>query len=62
MLAQLLRADLVDELCLTTAPMLLGGGILGLLADQPLPDARRWQLAALHRDANHLFSFYRRAT
>lgn len=60
LLAQLLDADLIDELCLTVAPVLLGGAAIGLLADHDLVKARPWELVGLHRDADHLFTRYRR--
>ena len=60
LLGQLLQEDVVGEFCLTTSPLLLGGGTLGLVADLPLPAPRRWQLTGLHQDADHLFSRYQR--
>ncbi len=39
LLRSLLFAGLLDELCCTTAPRLVGTGHRSLLGDQPLPDS-----------------------
>ncbi len=60
LLGDLAVADLVDECCLTIAPMLLGSLATKLLPI-PLADSMRWELAAARLDGSHLFTRYRRA-
>ncbi|MBM9467072.1 pyrimidine reductase family protein [Nakamurella leprariae] len=62
LLAGLLAADLLDELCLTVAPLLAGpGGERLLPADAvPAPGSRRWQLRDRHDEDDLLFLRYRR--
>jgi riboflavin biosynthesis pyrimidine reductase len=61
LLGSLVAADLLDECCLTIAPMLLGSGaqpMLPVAIDNP----RRWQLVTARVDGHHLFTRYRRAS
>lgn len=62
LLGRLVAAELVDELCLTTAPMMLGAGAGALLGDTALARAAGWRLETLHVDGDQLFSHYRRTT
>ena len=61
LLGNLVAADLLDECCLTIAPMLLGSGaqpMLPVAIDNP----GRWDLVAARVDGHHLFTRYRRAS
>ncbi|NNG37639.1 dihydrofolate reductase family protein [Nakamurella aerolata] len=65
LLGRLVRDGLLDELCLTIAPYLLGTGTtMALLGGTDLadtdPTAEPWQLASLLAESNHLFARYRR--
>ncbi len=55
----LLADDLVDDLCLTLAPTLLGSGATPLVAG-PIGDPRPWTLADAWISGDHLFTRYRR--
>lgn len=55
LLAQLGSAGLLDELCLTTAPVLVGGTAGRILAGPEL-DERPWHLAHLLMDHDSLFA------
>ena len=60
LLGSLVAAGLVDELCLTVAPLALGSSAVPLLPvviAQPV----RWELLAARIDGDHLFTRYRRA-
>jgi riboflavin biosynthesis pyrimidine reductase len=59
LLGDLAIANLVDECCLTIAPMLVGSRSTRLLPI-PLSDAVRWELAMARIDGSHLFTRYRR--
>lgn len=59
LLGDLVAADLLDECCLTIAPMLLGSRATRLLP-VPLDDAVHWELAAARLAGDHLFTRYRR--
>ena len=59
LLSDLAAADLIDECCLTIAPMLLGAGASPMLPG-PLPHPIRWELAAARLNGDHLFTRYRR--
>jgi riboflavin biosynthesis pyrimidine reductase len=59
LLAQLVAAGRLDELCLTFAPLLAGGDVtLRILAGQPLDPPRPLHLAHLLEDDGFLFSRY----
>lgn len=58
LLSQLVEADLLDELCLTLSPVLLGGDAQRVL-DGP-PTGRELALAGVRQDGDHLFLRYRR--
>jgi riboflavin-specific deaminase-like protein len=60
LLAQLLAADLVDELCLTIAPALVGAGAGRIVVgDDGFDQMRRMRLADLFRDGDdYLFARY----
>ena len=47
LLHALLTAELLDELCYTSAPALVGSGRRNLLGDQPLPDPISLRLTAI---------------
>jgi len=55
----LAAADLVDECCLTIAPMMLGARAQPLLP-VTIDDPVRWALVAARVAGNHLFTRYRR--
>jgi riboflavin biosynthesis pyrimidine reductase len=55
LLAQLGSAGLLDELCLTTTPVLVGGSAGRILAG-PALDGRPWHLAHLLMDHDSLFA------
>lgn len=55
LLAQLAAAGVLDELCLTTAPVLVGGSAGRILAGPDL-DGRPWHLAHLLTDEDSLFA------
>lgn len=53
--AQLLKAGVVDELCLTTSPV-LGGNVLPLFGTDPLPEKRLALTQLLADDASALYA------
>ncbi len=57
LLGELLRAGLVDELCLTLAPLLVADPVR-LLPDRALPEPRTMTLASVLEDGGHLFLRY----
>jgi riboflavin biosynthesis pyrimidine reductase len=60
--AGLLAADLVDELCLTLAPMVAGGGHHRLTPDVPIDHPHRYRIERLlEADDGFLFARYARA-
>jgi riboflavin biosynthesis pyrimidine reductase len=59
LLGHLAEADLLDELCLTTSPV-LAGGQAGRIVDSPWPGAARLSLAHVLADDGFLFSRYLR--
>jgi riboflavin-specific deaminase-like protein len=59
LLRSLLFADLLDELCCTTAPLLVGGGHRSLLGDQPFPEAIALRLTAVLEGDGMLLARYR---
>ncbi|MET0865109.1 MAG: pyrimidine reductase family protein [Nakamurella sp.] len=60
LLGQLIAQGLVDECCLTIAPLMLGSNATSLLPID-LPDPSRWELADARLGGHHLFTRYRRA-
>lgn len=60
LLGDLAAADLVDECCLTIAPILLGSRASRLLPVE-LAGPVRWELEAARLDGDHLFTRYRRS-
>jgi riboflavin biosynthesis pyrimidine reductase len=59
LLGSLVAADLLDECCLTIAPLLLGSGTQPMLP-VALHDPARWRLMGARVDGDHLFTRYRR--
>lgn len=57
--AQMLAADLVDEVCLTLAPR-FPAGTVGRLAHGPMADLEPWSLAHIAEDAGYVFLRYLR--
>jgi riboflavin biosynthesis pyrimidine reductase len=62
LLRSLLAADLLDELCYTSAPTLVGMGHRSLLGDQPCPDAFSLRLIAVLEGDGMLLSRYQCCT
>lgn len=60
LLGELAAAALLDECCLTIAPMMLGSAANPLLPVE-LPDALDWELVGARIDGHHLFTRYRRS-
>ena len=59
--SELLAAERVDELCLTLAPVIAGGGHHRLTADGPLPQPQRFTVGRLlEADDGYLFARYLR--
>ena len=58
--SELLAADRVDELCLTLAPIVAGGGHRRLTADQPLEPQRFALVRLLEADDGYLLARYLR--
>ena len=58
LLSQLVAADLLDEICLTTAPLLIGGAVRQI-AKKPLHGVARCTLSQLCEDHDYLFARYR---
>ncbi len=59
LLGQLVAADLLDELCLTSAPLLVGGSGPSLSGADDL-DTAAWTLLGLARSQDHVFTRYQR--
>jgi riboflavin-specific deaminase-like protein len=57
---QLLAADLVDELCVTTAPLVVGGGAARIVHGAPVEPPPRLRLLALLEEGEFLFARYGR--
>lgn len=57
LLAELVAAGRLDELCLTLAPLLVGGSAPRILSG-PAIDARHWRLAQLLEEDDVLFTRY----
>ncbi|MBO0803494.1 MAG: pyrimidine reductase family protein [Nocardiopsaceae bacterium] len=60
LLGQLAAAGLLDELCLTIAPVLAGPGAPGIVEGAPFPAAARLSLASLLEEDGTLFCRYLR--
>jgi riboflavin biosynthesis pyrimidine reductase len=58
LLGQLAAAGLLDELCLTIAPVLAGPGTPGIVSGAPFPAAQRLRLAGLLEEDGTLFCRY----
>lgn len=59
LLGALAAVDLLDECCLTIAPMLLGSGAAPLLPVR-LKESAAWSLHSARVDGDHLFTRYRK--
>jgi len=57
---QLATAGLLDEVCLTLSPLLVGGDAKRILAGPGLPGGQRWRLCSLCEQDGFLFFRYRR--
>ncbi|WP_164479130.1 pyrimidine reductase family protein [Nakamurella antarctica] len=63
LLGLMVAAGMVDELCLTTAPLLIGNASsTTLLGDTELPAPAKWTLASLLMGSGQLFSRYVRSS
>ncbi|MEV7022071.1 pyrimidine reductase family protein [Kitasatospora sp. NPDC093558] len=60
LLGQLAAADLLDELCLSLAPLITGGDAPRIIHDAGMPDARRMRLVSLIEQKGFLFTRYLR--
>ncbi|MER6301089.1 pyrimidine reductase family protein [Kitasatospora sp. NPDC001539] len=60
LLGQLAAADVVDELCLSLAPLLTGGDAPRILRDAEMPDVQRMRLVSLIEQKGFLFTRYLR--
>ncbi|MFF7455318.1 pyrimidine reductase family protein [Kitasatospora sp. NPDC008115] len=60
LLGQLAAEDLLDELCLSLAPLLTGGDAPRVLHDAQLPDVQRMRLVSLIEQEGFLFTRYLR--
>lgn len=58
LLAQLVGASVLDELCLTVSPLLAGGGALRILGGSPLPEPAPLALATVVEDDGFLLLRY----
>ncbi len=62
LLGSLVSLGLLDELCLSISPLLVGKSSgPGLIGGTHLPEPIKWTLAGLHSGTNSLFARYRRA-
>jgi riboflavin biosynthesis pyrimidine reductase len=59
LLAELLHAEQLDELCLTLAPM-VGGDPSRIVADAPRPELTRFELAQLATAGDEIYLRYLR--
>jgi riboflavin biosynthesis pyrimidine reductase len=59
--AELAAVDLLDEVCLTVAPLLVGGDASRILAGPPLEPAARFELTSILTADGYLFLRYRRS-
>ena len=60
LLAELVTADLLDELCLTLAPVLVAGAGVRILRGPPVPELVRLPLASVLEEDGYLFLRYAR--
>lgn len=60
LLGQLAAADLLDELCLSLAPLITGGDAPRIIHDAEMPDVRRMRLVSLIEQKGFLFTRYLR--
>ncbi|MPY63846.1 pyrimidine reductase family protein [Streptomyces spongiae] len=60
LLGQLVAADVLDELCLTVAPMLTAGDAQRIAGGPSVAVPKRFELVSLLEEAGFLFSRYRR--
>ncbi|MFI1732847.1 pyrimidine reductase family protein [Streptomyces acidicola] len=60
LLGQLVAADVLDELCLTLAPMLTAGDAQRIAGGPSVAVPKRFELVSLLEEAGFLFSRYRR--
>lgn len=58
--ADLIAADLVDQLCLTVAPLLAGAGESRIVRGRPAPEPRRMDLASVLAEDGFTMLRYRR--
>lgn len=58
LLRRLVAEDLLDDLCLTVAPLLSAGGAAPILEGDGLPDPARLTLRDVHRAGDHLLLHY----
>ncbi|WP_445151179.1 dihydrofolate reductase family protein [Baekduia sp. Peel2402] len=58
LLRRLIAEDLLDDLCLTVAPLLAAGGAPSILEGDVLPEVPRLHLRDVHRADDHLFLHY----
>jgi riboflavin biosynthesis pyrimidine reductase len=58
LLRRLVAEDLLDDLCLTVAPLLAAGGAPSILEGDVLPATPRLTLRDVHRADDHLFLHY----
>ncbi len=56
LLSAFVAQGLLDELCLTTSPLLLGGEGGRILGREPIPDQPPWALAGLYAEDDFLFA------
>jgi riboflavin biosynthesis pyrimidine reductase len=57
---QLAAADLLDEVCLTLSPLLVGSDAKRILSGPGLPGGQQWRLSSLCEQDGLLFLRYRR--
>ncbi|WP_406204431.1 pyrimidine reductase family protein [Kitasatospora sp. NBC_01560] len=60
LLGQLAAADLLDELCLSLAPLITGGGAPRIIHDAEMPDVQQMRLVSLIEQKGFLFTRYLR--
>lgn len=60
LLGQLAAADLLDELCLSVAPLITAGDAPRIIHDAEMPDVQRMRLVSLIEQKGFLFTRYLR--